>query len=82
MSLLLCRYPHSKHINYTMGVESMNTLKIRLTNDKVYVSYMGGTPFESQLNQAWLYTLNSLIFGGDIIEVSDEREKTSESLCS
>lgn len=54
----------------------MGTLNITLTNTTVYASYMGGKAVESPINDAWIHILKSLILGGDIIEVLDEREKT------
>ena len=52
----------------------MGLFKITLTDDKVITSYMGGRPNESPINSAWIGILQCLRLGGDMIDVSDERD--------
>ena len=55
----------------------MGLLRIKLTDSSVYASYMGGTPAVSTMNDAWIHIIKSLMIGGDVIEVVDERDQST-----
>lgn len=52
----------------------MGLFKITLTDDKVITSYMGSRPNESPISDAWYGLIQCLRIGGDVIDVSDERD--------
>ena len=52
----------------------MGLFKVTLTDEKEITSYMGGRPDESPISNAWYGILQCLRLGGDVIEVSDERD--------
>lgn len=58
----------------------MGLLRIKLTDTNVFTSYMGGEARISPMSDAWLSILNSLLFGGDTIEVTDERNEKMRAI--
>ena len=55
----------------------MGLFKVTLTDEKVITSYMGSRPDESPIGNAWYGILQCLRLGGDMIEVTDERDPSN-----